>query len=269
MCPTRPPKFWLGMTRRAVLALVVAAAWLVPPAAGRPLEAIRARGLLSLCAHPNALPFASKRHDPPGFQIELGRALAERLGVALTVEWVTSGYQYRRADCDIILDTILDREAQEERRLRLSKPYHVSGVALALPRGGNGVTAVADLAGRRVGVQMGSIVQMLLSQRGVRAIPFGFEDDMIEALAGGEIHAAAISPLTIGYFNLKQPERAVRLLDLFADEPELNWQVGVGLRRSDRFLRRAIDRAIGALLADGTVRAIYARYGIEHRPPGK
>jgi polar amino acid transport system substrate-binding protein len=32
-------------------------------------------------------------------------------------------------------------------------------------------------------------------------------------------------------------------------------------------LREAIDRAIDRLLADGTVGKIYARYGIEHRPP--
>lgn len=249
----------------ALTLLVVA--WLAPPAAARPLEAIQARGLLSLCAHPNAMPFASKRQDPPGFQIELGRAIAKQLGVELTVDWVTSGYQYRRADCDIILDTILDPEAQQERNLRLSKAYHRSGVSLALRRDTNGVASIKELAGRRVGVQSGSIVQMLLGQQGVSAIPFGFEDDMIDALAKGEIDAAAISPLTVGYFNLSQPDKAVRLLDTFAAEPELNWHIGVGMRRSDRFLRKAIDMALGELLADGSVQAIYARYGIEHRPP--
>ncbi len=256
--------------RRAAVAAAVAA-WLVPAAfsgvLARPLEAIQARGLLSLCAHPNALPFASKRHDPPGFQIELGQALAERLGVALTVEWVTSGYQYRRADCDIILDTILNREAQAERNLRLSKPYHLSGVALVLRHGANGIASAEDLSGRRIGAQVGSIVQMLLGQRGIRTIPFGFEDDMIEALASGEIDGAVVSPLTAGYFNFTHPEKQLRLLDIFAAEPDLNWEIGVGMRRSDRFLRKAVDTALEALLAEGSIRSIYARYGIEHRPP--
>ena len=256
--------------RRGGLAAALAAC-LVPAvlagALARPLEAIQARGLLSLCAHPNALPFASKSSDPPGFQIELGEALAEKLGVALTVEWVISGFQFRRADCDIILDTILNREAQEDRDLRLSKPYHLSGVALALRPGTNGIASADDLAGRRIGTQVGSIVQMLLGQRGVRTIPFGFEDDMIDALAGGEIDGAVISPLTIGYFNFTNPDRQVRLLDIFAAEPDLNWEVGVGMRRSDRFLRKAVDGALEALLAEGNIRSIYARYGIEHRPP--
>ena len=38
-------------------------------APARPLEAIRQRGALTLCAHPNALPFASRHGDVPGFQV--------------------------------------------------------------------------------------------------------------------------------------------------------------------------------------------------------
>ena len=90
---------------------------------------------------------------------------------------------------------------------------------------------------------------------------------MIDALAKGEVEGVAISPHTIGYFNLTHPEQQMRLLDVFAAEPDLNWEVGVGLRRSDRFLRKAVDAALEALLADGSIRSIYARYGIEHRPP--
>ena len=67
-------------------------------ASARPLAAIRDRGVLSLCAHANALPFASKTQEPPGFQIELARSLARELGVALQVEWVVSGIQFRVAD---------------------------------------------------------------------------------------------------------------------------------------------------------------------------
>ena len=37
------------------------------------------------------------------------------------------------------------------------------------------------------------------------------------------------------------------------------------MRGSDAALRQAIDTAVGRLLADGTIRDIYARYGIEHR----
>ena len=48
----------------------------------RTLAEIKERGAIGLCAHPNSLPFASKTAEPPGFQIELGRALARGRSVA-------------------------------------------------------------------------------------------------------------------------------------------------------------------------------------------
>ncbi|WP_028349744.1 hypothetical protein [Bradyrhizobium murdochi] len=59
------------------------------PADARSLAVIE-RGALTLCASPNALPFASKTGPVPGFQIELGEKIAQQLGVKLTREWVVS-----------------------------------------------------------------------------------------------------------------------------------------------------------------------------------
>jgi len=39
------------------------------------------------------------------------------------------------------------------------------------------------------------------------------------------------------------------------------------MRRPDPELQQAIDDAMARLLADGTVKRIYARYGVEVRPP--
>jgi ABC-type amino acid transport substrate-binding protein len=236
-------------------------------AGARPLAVIRDRGVLSLCAHANALPFASKTQDPPGFQIELGRALASELGVALQVEWVTSGMQFRTADCDIVLDTIAVPEAQAERRLQLSKPYQRSGVGLALRPQTSAVLKFEDLVGRRVAVRAGSLAAMLLGQRGAQLVSFGFEEEMVEAVAHGEVEAAAVSPATVGYFNLRHAEAPLRFVHAYDSEPELRWNVAVGLRRADPPFREAIDRAIDRLMADGTVAKIYSRYGIEYRPP--
>src|SRR5690349_25006895 len=101
---------------------------LADAAQARSLDAIRASGVLGLCAHPNSLPFASKAGDPPGFQVELGQALARELGVSLRLDWIITQYQMRSAACDIVLDAIADREAQGETRLRISKPYYRTGV---------------------------------------------------------------------------------------------------------------------------------------------
>jgi polar amino acid transport system substrate-binding protein len=257
--------------RELALALLVAS--LVGPgyvatAAARPLEEIQRRGVISLCAAPNALPFASKRGEVPGYQIELAQALAERLGVRLQVEWVVVAFQYGRVDCDIVMDAIVDPEAHGEVRLRLSKPYQRSGVALAVRPDSDGITGFDSLSQqRRVGVLQGSLAHMYLEQRGARTVPFGFEDDMLQALASGELEAAAATPLSIGYHNFAHPPARMRLLYAYDAVPELSWDLAVGMRRSDQALREAIDRAVEAMLDDGTFEQIYAKYGIEHRPP--
>jgi len=238
------------------------------PAAARTLEAIRARGAITLCAHANALPFASRSESLPGFQVEIARALARQLGVGLDVAWVTMLYQRSSVNCDIVLDAIVDPQVQEDSPVKVSKPYQRSGVALALPSAVRDVNSFGDLdTTRRVGVQVGSLAQMVLSQRGLQTTPFGFEDDMIEAVAAGALDGAAVTPATIGYFNLTHPGGTVRLVYAYEQEPLLSWNVAVGMRGSDPALRQEIDAAVEKLLAEGTFRDIYARYGVEHRAP--
>jgi polar amino acid transport system substrate-binding protein len=257
--------------RELALALLVAGlvgAGFVTAAKARELKDIQRLGVISLCAAPNALPFASKRGGLPGYQIELARALAERLGVRLQVEWVILAFQYRRVDCDIVMDAIADPEAQSEVRLRLSKPYQRSGVALAVRRENDGITGFNSLSQqRRVGVLQGSLAHMYLNQRGARTVPFGFEEDMLNALARDELEAAAATPLSIGYYNLAHPAAQMRMVYAYDAVPELSWDLAVGMRRSDQLLSEAIDRAVTAMLDDGTFEQIYSKYGIEHRPP--
>jgi polar amino acid transport system substrate-binding protein len=239
----------------------------VANAAARSLDAIRQRGALTLCAHPNALPFASKRDAVPGFQVEIARELAKRLGVSLEQHWVINSFQYRRADCDVILDAIADRAVLAEVGLRMSRPYHRSGVALAVGAKSN-VASLADLgSGQRVGVQVGSIASMILGKRGVATSPFAFEEDIMDALEKGEIAAAAVTPAAIGWFNRTHPDRRVHRIAAFEDDPNLNWNVAVGMISPDEKLTQGVDAALEALLADGTLARIYARYDVELQRP--
>ena len=159
----------------------------------RSLETVIERGALTLCASPNALPFASKTGPVPGFQIELGEKIAEQLGVKLTREWVISAIQYRRADCDLVLDVIARKDTPPAGGVRASRPYHRSGVVLAV-RSDSQASSLANLGSdQRVGVPVGSLVSMTLAKGGTATSPFVFEDDIVAALANREIEAAAVT----------------------------------------------------------------------------
>jgi polar amino acid transport system substrate-binding protein len=253
---------------RTILPLTVAAVvGLMGPAQARSLETIRSFGTIGLCAHPNSLPFASKAGDPPGFQVELGQALAHELGVALRLDWIITQYQMRSAGCDIVMDVIADPEAQGETHLKFTKPYYRTGVALAVPSASPLASFASLDQHTKVGVQVGSVAAMIIGQRHVPTSTFGFEIDSLEALANHEIDAAAITPTIATYFNLTHPDKAVRILGPDESETSLNWNVAVGMVRPDDKLRDAVEEALARLRADGTVARIYARYGTVLQAP--
>ena len=257
-----------GLCRGVILPALLACVTLSGVADARPLESILNRGVLLLCANPNALPFASKTGDRRGFELELGEALAGQLGVKLEVGWVVFPNQIGRVDCDIVFDAIVDQASASERHVKLSRPYLVSGVAIALRPGVSGVTDYADLKkGQRVGALVGSLAGVTFGQKGLPTIPFTFEDDMIEAVGKGELDAALATPASIGYYNLLHKDTAVTLVRAYENQPEFRWEIAVGMRKSDDALVAKINEAIDRLLADGTVSRVYASYGIEASLP--
>lgn len=257
-----------AMLPRAATAVSLCLLVLASAAAdARSLETIIERGALTLCANPNALPFAAERGELPGFQIEIARALAERMGVQLQVMWIVPRYRANTVDCDMLMDTILS-PGVEQRGLKASLPYQVGGVGLVFAPGQSAVPDYKSLrAGMRVGVMMNSLAGLIVSRTGAAMVPFGFEDDMMESVAQGDVHAAAVSLAAAGYYNLRHPDRQLAVVRAQDHEPELRWNLAVGLRRADDALVDAVNTALKALLDEGAIGRIYARYGIEHRRP--
>ena len=237
------------------------------PVAGRTLAEVQARGVISLCANPDSLPHASNKPGAPGFQIEIGRALAEALGIPLQVDWIVARMRASLVDCDMLLDVIANPEAQRA-PLKLSHPYQKSGVALALRPGADTVRGFQDIAPDvRVGVMVNSLASKLLNQRGLRTVPYAFESDMVIDLGKGELDACAVSPASIAYYIHTHPGSGLRYVHAYEAEPELRWNLAVGLRRSDDALLDAINSALDRLIQDGTLARIYAHYGVEYQEP--
>jgi polar amino acid transport system substrate-binding protein len=251
---------------RVLLALTILAGF-AASAPARTLQQIQAFKTVSVCLPANSLPFSSRRDDPPGFEVELANALAGKLGVSMQPDWIISPIQVQRAQCDLLLDVIADAQVQHESHLSLSKPYYRSGVALVLPPGSS-ITSFDGLdQNSKVAVQVGSIVAMLLGQRHVGLSTFAFEDEMLQALHDQEVTAAAVSVLSAHYFNHAHPDHPLTVLPPDEAQPQLVWNVAVGMRKPDQAFRDAIDGALDTLGADGTIARIYGRYGIALLPP--
>jgi len=238
------------------------------PISARPLEQVKESGAIVLCAHPNALPFSAKDGARHGFQLELGAAIAHEMGVGFETHWTVSAHDLNRADCDFVLDAIADPEAQAESRLKLSKPYGSSGVALAVRDDDRSIHAFGDLAAAgKIGILPGSMAAMYLGQHGVHTSPAGFESDLLDEVASGELAGAAVTPTAIGFYNAGHGAHPMKLLALFATVRDLNWNLAAGIAKPDAALATAIDAALDKLNAEEKIKSIYATYGVMLAPP--
>jgi ABC-type amino acid transport substrate-binding protein len=167
------------------------------------------------------------------------------------------------------MDTIIDEPTAAANHLRLSRPYNVSGVAIALKPGLAGIASYGDLKGKglRVGAIVGSVASVTLGQQGLRTIPFAFEDEMLDSLGKGELDAALVTPTSAGYYNLVHKDARLIFVRAFEAMPEFRWSLAVGMRKADDALVAAVNQALERMLADGTVNRIYAGYGIEQHLP--
>ncbi len=56
---------------------------------------------------------------------------------------------------------------------------------------------------------------MTLNKGGIATSPFGFEQDIVAALANREIEAAAVTPAAVGWFNRQHADKPLRLIPSF------------------------------------------------------
>ncbi|MGD2138936.1 MAG: transporter substrate-binding domain-containing protein [Burkholderiales bacterium] len=233
----------------------------------RTLAEVNAINTISMCANPDALPYSSNQPDSPGIQVELGRAIAEGLGLQLGIEWIVPRRRAKVVNCDMLLDRVNDPDVYEG-RLLLSRPYHRSGMAIGLGRDAQPLTDYTELEkGQKIGVMISSMASVVLGKAGKTTSPYAFESDMIEDLLKGELYGIATSSTMISYYIASNPGKGLSIAYAFDSVPSLTWQVSVGLRNSDAALLSQINVVLEELLADGTVTRIYQNYGIEHRQP--
>src|SRR6185436_9366581 len=107
------------MIRRREIRALVCALVLLPlcslhRADARSLNEILERGAFSICADADALPFSQRSGAPAGFQIDLAKILADRIGVRLDVGWVVLRGAARGVNCDAIMGSLAHAQDDDE-----------------------------------------------------------------------------------------------------------------------------------------------------------
>ncbi len=255
----------------------------VLPADARSLQQILDRGAFTICAHPDAPPYSVKLPKPGGLQIDLAKAVADRLGVELREEWVLFRRDARQVGCDAIMAGLAPEAAPapasgpgEPRPASsggppgqaMSRPYVAQITRVVVHAGARPVASRDDLKGRSVAVLPASFAHYLLDTGGVPVRTLYLtEEDILAAVDAGEMDAGIVSDWSLGWYRKLHPEARLEALDRQIIDPGLDFNVAVILRGADQALLSRVNDILEGLTQDGTMQRIFRDYGIDYRPP--
>jgi polar amino acid transport system substrate-binding protein len=255
----------LAASVAAVAALVAAMAGCrEEPANG--LERVRRAGVLRWGGdQQGGEPYAYEDPARPGhligFEAELAEALARALGaraVFVQNDWSTLVPSLERGTFDVALNGLEVTPARAA-RVAFTRPYYLFSERL-VARAGDAGAAVRDLAslrGRRVGTLASSQAWDLLLAAGATAIPYEGVDEPFADLTSGRTDAVLMDDIIVDRYA----PRHAGLRDV-GDVAEGRYAAAV--RADDGALARALDDALGGLIASGGLREILARYRLDN-----
>lgn len=175
---------------------------------------IRREGILRVGMDATYPPFELQEGgEPRGYDVELAREIGRRLG--LQVVFVNSGFDglydaLTAGRCDLLLSA-LPYEEQRTRDVFYSGGYFNAGQVLVGRLGDAGIKTHADLAGRRVAVEMGSAAhQEALRLRDREQSALAIEavqssDEAFDLLQAGKVDAALADAVTARLALRKRP----------------------------------------------------------------
>jgi polar amino acid transport system substrate-binding protein len=199
-----------------------------------------------------------------GFEVEIARGLARRLGVRdrfVQNDWSNLLPSLARGDFDVALNGIEDTPAVRAQAL-VTRPYFTFSEQLVVRRGFP-LRSLAALRGHRVGTLASSLAHAILrSTPGIHVVLYGGQEEPYRDLALGRTDAVLLDSLIAVRYGLTNPA-----LEL-ADGDVARGQYVAAVRKGEDDLRDALDRGLADMDARGELAAIYARYSLPPQPGG-
>jgi cystine transport system substrate-binding protein len=230
--------------------------------AGEQLQKIKDSGTLSVGVEGTYPPFSFQDENGKltGFEVEFSEALAKQLGVKVKFQptkWdgILASLESKRLDVVINQVSISD---ERKKKYDFSTPYTVSGIQALIQKKDEGTIKTAqDLAGKKVGLGLGTNYEQWLKDNVPKAIIKTYDDDptKYQDLRIGRIDAILVDRLAALELIKKTKDTLV-----LAGEPFSRQDAGVTLRKGEPELLAAINEAIEKLRADGTLEKLSRKY---------
>ena len=201
--------------------------------------------------------------DVSGFDVELAQAMCDYLGwgyEAVPFNWDAKDAELAAGSCDCIWSGFTVEGREDD--YAWSEAYS-NNTQMILVAADSGITSLADLAGKAVGVQTAtSAYDLLQDDEGQAELAATFSNlEVYETytIAFNDLKAGAIDALAIdataGDYLIRDTEGYVYL-----DEPLGSEHYAIGFRKEDTALRDQVNEALMALVENGTYAEIGAKY---------
>jgi len=199
--------------------------------------------------------------DLVGFDTEVGKAIAEKLGVEAEFvegEWdgLFAGLDGGRYDAIINGVEITDERAQ---KYDFTTPYAYIRTAIVVAEDNNDINSFEDLKGKKTSNSLGSTYADLAAEYGATVENVDTLSETIEMVLSGRSDATLNAEVSISDYMLQQPDAPIKMIVPFTEDASM---VSIPLRKGQETasLQEEINKAIKELSEDGTLSALSEKY---------
>ncbi len=237
------------------------------------LHKAREKGVLTVCAMPNQLP-ASDKSSPGGFDIALAEEIASRMGLKTRYFWAKSrrggvlgalSLSLVQKRCDMFMGVPVQQEPID--RVILTDPYFGTGYTLARNEQAFEVQDVMELADKTTAVPLKSQGERILLQAGYSCRPFASSHDALQAVHKGDLEVALVPAMEMDWWLQNRPDSTIKPVEGYVSDPNLLWNVAIGVRKNDYDLRETLNGVLSELAAEQQVARLMSEYGVSYTPP--
>lgn len=224
------------------------------------LSRIRANGEIVVAMEGTWAPWTY--HDESdtlvGYDVEVARAIAEKLGVAVRFEegefdGLLAGLEAGRYD--IMVNGV---DVDEERSLKydFTEPYAYNRTAVIVRSDNADIASMEDLAGKHTANTITSTYAKVAEQYGAEVTGVDDLNQTFELLLSGRIDATLNAEVSYYDYMKAHPDAEIRIACL---APE-STQTAIPVPKGETALVSAINDALAELRADGTLSALSEKY---------
>jgi polar amino acid transport system substrate-binding protein len=235
-----------GLVRSLVVPFLALAVHL---ASAEPLDLVQP-GKLTVATQGTFPPFSMRTPDGQldGLEIRVMREVARRLHLEYTpvlTQWdaLLVGLQAKKYD---IISASMDITAERQKSILFSDGWLESGGRVVTLKG-SPIHSAADLKDKTVGALVSSTFAKLAIEHGAKLKSYRLETDAIQDLVNGTVDAVITDSIS-GAFVAEHLGLPVVMTPDYVSHV----QKGFAMRKDERPLADAVDRALADMVADGT-----------------